>query len=94
MVKAGMQRARESGKRLGRPRVFERPQFAEHFDTIVERLALGIISRPKAAKELGIGYATLKRLLDNRFSPIQNKIEPSSLPQVEDDCNKLAEVLH
>jgi len=66
MVKAGMQRARESGKRIGRPRVFERPQFSEHFETTMNRLDLGTLSRRQAAKELGIGYATLKRLLDNK----------------------------
>jgi transposase len=66
LVKAGMQRARESGKCIGRPRVFERPQFAEHFATTVDRLDLGILSRRQAARELAIGYATLKRLLDSK----------------------------
>jgi hypothetical protein len=66
MVKDGMRRARASGKQIGRPRVYERPQFPEHFESVTERLALGILSRPKAAKELGIGYATLKRLLDSK----------------------------
>jgi hypothetical protein len=66
MVKDGMQRARESGKRIGRPRVFERPQFDEHFETTVNRLNLGELSRRQAAKELAIGYATLKRLLDSK----------------------------
>ena len=33
-------------------------------EPILERLRSGDISRRKAAKELGIGYATLKRLLD------------------------------
>lgn len=66
MVKDGMKRARESGKRIGRPRVFERPQFTEHFETTVNRLNLGVLSRRQAAKELAIGYATLKRLLDSK----------------------------
>jgi transposase len=67
MVKAGMQRAREHGKHIGRPGVFERPQFAEHFETTVNRLNLGELSRRQAAKELAIGYATLKRLLDSKL---------------------------
>jgi len=33
----------------------------------LEHLSAGEISRRRAAKELGIGYATLKRLLDSNF---------------------------
>ncbi len=40
------------------------PEIAEQHKTILERLAAGDISRRRAAKELGIGYAKLKRLLD------------------------------
>jgi len=47
----------------GRPRVTERPGFQTRFGAILERLGKGEISRRRAAKELGIGYATLKRLL-------------------------------
>ena len=32
LVKAGMERAREQGKRIGRPRVTERPEFLQRFD--------------------------------------------------------------
>ena len=94
MVKNGMKRARENGKRIGRPRVFERPRFAEHFETVMERLALGILSKPKAAKELGIGYATLMRLLDNRLSPVQKRTKTRLLSQVENACNTFVEVIH
>lgn len=85
MVKDGMKRARESGTRIGRPRVFERPQFAEHFETTVSRLNLGVLSRRQAAKELAIGYATLKRLLDgkSKLRETANMIE-----------NTYAEVVH
>ena len=65
LVKAGMERAREQGKRIGRPRVTERPEFMQRFSAIKERLNLGELSRTQAAKELTIGYATLARLLDN-----------------------------
>ena len=63
-VKAGMDRARRQGKRIGRPRVTDRRDFKRRFGAILERLQEGEISRRKAAGELGIGYATLKRLID------------------------------
>ncbi len=66
LVVAGMERARQQGKRVGRPRVNERPEFAQRFAQVVERLDAGGVSRRKAARELDIGYATLKRLLDAR----------------------------
>ncbi len=64
LVKVGMEKARLKGKRIGRPRVMERPDFLQRFTAVTDRLALGLLSRRKAAKELAIGYATLKRLLD------------------------------
>ena len=63
-VKAGMDRARRQGRRIGRPSVWDRKGFPRRFGAILERLNGGDISRRQAAKELGIGYATLKRLLD------------------------------
>ena len=67
-VKAGMDRARRQGKRIGRPKVTDRRGFNNRFGAILERLKAGEISRRKAAKELNIGYATLKRLLDAESS--------------------------
>ena len=67
-VKAGMDRARRQGKRIGRPKVTDRRGFKNRFGAILERLKAGDISRRKAAKELNIGYATLKRLLDAESS--------------------------
>ena len=66
LVQAGMERARQEGKRIGRPSVIEREGFAQQFAAIVERLGKGTLSRRKAAKELSIGYATLKRLLEDQ----------------------------
>ncbi|MFC1956000.1 recombinase family protein [Chloroflexota bacterium] len=63
-VKAGMERARKQGHRIGRPRVTDRRGFNRRFGDILERLREGQVSRRQAARELGIGYATLKRLLD------------------------------
>ncbi|MBI4235738.1 MAG: recombinase family protein [Chloroflexi bacterium] len=71
-VKAGMERARRQGHRIGWPRVMDRPGFERRFGAILERLRVGEISRRRAAIELGIGYATLKRLLD---AQAQNKGE-------------------
>ena len=64
-VKAGMDRARRQGKQIGRPKVTDRRGFKGRFEAVLEHLNAGDISRRKAAKELGIGYATLKRLLDS-----------------------------
>ena len=57
-VKAGMDRARRQGKRIGRPRVTDRRGFDRRFGAILERLSSGELSRRKAAFELNIGYAT------------------------------------
>jgi DNA invertase Pin-like site-specific DNA recombinase len=65
-VKAGMERARKQGHRIGRPKVTDSKGFNIRFGAILERLRAGNISRRQAAKELGIGYATLKRLLDSQ----------------------------
>ena len=62
-----MERARKQGIKIGRPRVTDRKGFKRRFRDILERLNDGVISRRQAAKELGIGYATLKRLLDSGY---------------------------
>ena len=66
LVLAGMERARRSGKRIGRPRVSDMPGFQENFKEVVELIEAGALSRRKASIKLGIGYATLKRMLDAR----------------------------
>ncbi len=63
-VKAGMDRARRQGKKIGRPSVMDRRGFKQRFGAILERLRSGAISRRSAAQELDISYATLKRLID------------------------------
>jgi len=63
-VKAGMERARKQGHRIGRPRVMDRRGFKKSFGAVLARLRDGQVSRRQAAKELGIGYATLTRLLE------------------------------
>ena len=59
-----MDRVRKQGRQIGRPKVTSRPGFKKSYGAILERLREGNISRRQAARELGIGYATLKRLLD------------------------------
>ena len=63
-VKAGMERARRQGHRIGRSKVTDREGVFKRLGDIPQRLIKGDISRRQAAKELNIGYATLKRLLD------------------------------
>ena len=60
-VKAGMDRARRQGHRIGRPRVTDK---LGRNGAVLERLRAGEISRRQAAQELNIGYANFKRLLD------------------------------
>lgn len=67
LVRAGMEQARQQGKRIGRPSVTERDGFSQRFMAAVKLLEQGHISRRQAARELSIGYATLKRLLDARL---------------------------
>ena len=67
LVKAGMERARKLGKRIGRPPVTEREGFTERFRAVVERIGPGGLSHRQAARQLDIGFATLKRLLDARM---------------------------
>ena len=69
LVRAGMERARQQGKRIGRPSVIEREGFHQRFAAVVEYIGREGIPRRQAAQELGIGYATLKRLLDARIQP-------------------------
>lgn len=81
LVRAGMDRARQEGRRIGRPKVTERPEFAERFAAVVGRIGPGGLSRRQASKELVIGYATLKRLLDAQ-SPTEQNVGRSSSPVV------------
>lgn len=67
-VKAGMERARAQGHQIGRPRVMDRKGFKSRFGAVLERLTLGQVSRHQAARELNIGYATLKRLIDSGYA--------------------------
>jgi len=65
-VKAGMERARAQGHQIGRPRVMDRRGFKGRFGAVLARLHEGKVSRCQATRELKIGYATLKRLIDDQ----------------------------
>jgi transposase len=94
LVKAGMERARQQGKRIGRPRVSERPEFPQRFAAVAERIGSGALSRRQAARELAIGYATLKRLLDTHLQPLDQSGALLPPATAEYHCNDYAEVLH
>ena len=66
-VKAGMDRARRQGIKIGRPRVVDRKGFSRRYGDILERLNDGSISKGRSARELGVGFATLKRLIDSGY---------------------------
>ena len=75
LVLAGMERARLEGKRIGRPKVIEQEGFLQRFQEVVSRIGEDGISRRQAARELNIGYATLKRLLDANWGSLDNEID-------------------
>ena len=75
LVLAGMERARLEGKRIGRPKVIEQEGFLQRFQEVVSRIGEEGISRRQAARELNIGYATLKRLLDANWGSLDNEID-------------------
>jgi DNA invertase Pin-like site-specific DNA recombinase len=62
-VKEGMRHAARQGKRIGRPPVTARPGFERRWPRVRADLAAGHLSRRQAARQLGIGTATLARLL-------------------------------
>ena len=63
-VKEGMKLARRRGARIGRPPVTSRALFIARWPNVRAELASGRLSRRQAARRLGIGTATLGRLLD------------------------------
>ncbi len=62
-VRAGMDRARRQGRRLGRPGGTHREGFNERWRELAPRIHAGAISRRRAARLLGVSRATVDRLL-------------------------------
>jgi transposase len=69
-IKQGMERARQQGRRIGRPPTRDRHWLRPDFIEAERRIREGTLSAGRAAKELGMGYATLKRLLAERDSMV------------------------
>jgi len=91
-TKAGLVKARERGKRLGRPKVDEIPGFELRSFSIFKRIASGEITRTQAAGELGMSPGTLTRVFDRW---IKTPSEPSDPPVINafEDIYALAEVV-
>jgi transposase len=68
LTKAGLERARQAGKRVTTLKVEEREGFAERFAPVLEQLEKKSINRRQAAEKLGISGPTLKRVLDDRLA--------------------------
>jgi len=68
LTRAGLERARQAGKRVTTLKVEEREGFAEKFAPVLELLEKKSINRRQAAEKLGISGPTLKRVLDNRLA--------------------------
>jgi len=68
LTRAGMERARQAGKRIGGLAVEEREGFAEQFAPVLVQLGQKAITRRQAADELVISGPTLKRLLDDHLA--------------------------
>ncbi len=62
-VRAGMDRARRQGRRLGRPGGTHREGFDERWREISPRIRAGTISRRQAARMLDVSRATVDRLM-------------------------------
>lgn len=62
-TRAGVERARRQGHRIGRPPVIGRVGFGDRWAVVQADLAAGRISRSATARRLDVGYATLLRLL-------------------------------
>jgi DNA invertase Pin-like site-specific DNA recombinase len=73
-VKAGLERARAQGKRLGRPRT---PAIMEQKIRAARRQGKGI---KKIASELGIGVSTVQRVV-HEATPQTGSLDPTAIPR-------------
>ena len=62
-VRAGMERARHQGRRLGRPGGTHREGFNERWHELAPQIHTGEVSRRRAARVLGVSRTTIDRLL-------------------------------
>lgn len=68
LTKAGLERARQAGKRVTTLKVEEREGFSERFAPVFAQLEQKAITRRQAAEKLGISGPTLKRVLDDHLA--------------------------
>ncbi len=61
-VKAGMDRAKRQGRTLGRPKAEERPEVRRRWPEVKAGLEAGTLSLRAAARYLGVGTATVRRM--------------------------------
>ncbi len=61
-VRAGMERARRQGRRLGRPGGTRREGFPERWRELAPLIYAGTVSRRRAARTLGVSRTTIDRL--------------------------------
>ncbi len=71
-VRAGMERARKKGLKLGRPRVEDARGFKRAFATLLPRLLEGNLSVRQAAAALHVSPRTVLRLRDQARGVVQN----------------------
>jgi DNA invertase Pin-like site-specific DNA recombinase len=65
-VRAGMARAKKQGAPVGRPAALKRDGKAEQVGAILHAIRTGAMSQREAARTLGVGRATIQRLLAAR----------------------------
>jgi DNA invertase Pin-like site-specific DNA recombinase len=63
-VKEGMKNAARKGVKMGRPTAAARPKVVKLLPQVRDEIADGTLSQRQAAKRLGVGTATLTRLLN------------------------------
>ena len=67
-VKEGMNLSASRGAKIGRHEVTDRPTFVREWAAGRAQVPVGTMSQRKAARDLRIGVATLKRMLDAKAS--------------------------
>ena len=75
LIRDGMERARLSGKRVGRPRVSDELGFTDRFDEALKRIATGELSRRKAARS----YRSVTRLSNGSWTAVISTSRATSL---------------
>ena len=80
-TRAGLQRARLSGARIGRPRAEHRPGWKSRFETLLKRHRRGEIGIREMARQLDVGAATIYRYCpDLRRSETEGSSSATNTP--------------